>query len=59
LLITDCLKAGLPSYLTGGNLKVTNQDAIQQFDEKQVNEIVDKEWKKLRNSFLSHALPDE
>jgi hypothetical protein len=46
--IADCLKVGLPQHLSGGEeFKKVIQGAIKKLDEKQVKEIVDREWEKV------------
>jgi hypothetical protein len=47
-VIADCLKAGFPQHLSGGEeFKKVIQGAIKKLDEKQVKEIVDREWEKV------------
>jgi hypothetical protein len=55
--MVDCLKAGLPQYLSRGEeFKEVIQGLIHKLDEKQVKEIVDREWEKV-DRFVSSCGP--
>jgi hypothetical protein len=47
-VIVNCLKSAFPQHLSGGEeFKKVIQGAIKKLDEKQVKEIVDREWEKV------------